>query len=550
MPAAVSVEDAQLTKTEELRRLIDDLLLAQGQRRDGQLEAVGYARVSKDPYKKGLSVQGQIRLIFDEAKRRGWFVTAVFFDNHRSASIYATKVREEFDRMVEHLRDSGVDVLAYWESSRTSRDLEVYVPMRKLSKHLGLKWHYNGNTYDFTNYDDQFRTALDVVLSEREVEQMRARVKGGIERAAKMGNPHGGPCPYGYIRSHDAGGLIGQDLDETPRVTLTTAYLPVDQQILYTPAEIVKEIFDRLASGDSCWNVARDLTKRGIVPAKGGKWNARSIGGIARNEAYLGWRTHKGTRAGRGMWPAIIEDEATYDTVQARLADPKRRKSRSNKACNLLSLIATCGECGGRLGTAMKYGALKDGEAYKTYICRGHGDGMGRASAACVSIRCEKLDAYVETLIIARMSDPQALDWLVRPDDLKAVQAAEEAAALRGKLDAWRAKAASGEVDPDEYADITAGLRKKISDLEAKAVPVWVPPAVRELANGQAQQVWDSLTVAAKRDIIRCLMTIRLKKGGIGKRRFDPKRVEFDWLLDNGRPAGRQRQTRAASPSI
>lgn len=542
MPA-VKEDTTALSKTDELRKLADDLLLSQGERQDGQLEAVGYARVSKDPYKKSLSVEGQIKLIFEEAKRRGWYVTAVFIDNHRSASVYATKVREEFDRMVEHLKDGSADVLAYWESSRASRDLEVYVPMRKLSKKLGLKWHYNGNTYDFTNYDDQFRTALDVVLSEREVEQMRARVKGGIERAAKMGIPHGGPCPYGYLRRHDATGLISQDLDETPRVTTATADLAEDEQILFTPVEIVKEIYDRLAAGDSCWNVMKDLNVRGI-PAVRGKWTTRTIRTIATSQVYIGWRTHKGTRTARGMWPAIIEDETVFDTLQVRLTDPARKKSRSNKAVNLLSCLARCGECGGNLGTNRKEKALKGGLGYKTYVCRGRGDGTG--PTACVSIRCEKLDAYVEEIIITRLSDPSALEWLVRPDDSGAAKAAEEAAALRAQVERYKAKAANGQMDVDDYLEITAGLKKKAADLETKAAPEWIPPTVRELAGEQAQQVWDGLSIAAKRDIIRCILSIGLMKGGVGRRPFDPARVRLEWLLDNGRPANRKDKRRPA----
>jgi hypothetical protein len=69
-----------------------------------------------------------------------------------------------------------------------------------------------------------------------------------------------------------------------------------------SPAYIVREIFDRLAGGDSVAGIRRDLESRrvrvarprtrGGVPGGEYRWSPRSIRDIATNPFYIGKRVY------------------------------------------------------------------------------------------------------------------------------------------------------------------------------------------------------------------------------------------------------------------
>ena len=58
-------------------------------------------------------------------QRNDWTVVAVFSDNDRSASRYATKARPEHRKLIKFIESGNADVLVTWESSRAQRDLRL-----------------------------------------------------------------------------------------------------------------------------------------------------------------------------------------------------------------------------------------------------------------------------------------------------------------------------------------------------------------------------------------------------------------------------------------
>src|SRR5215218_4342778 len=91
-----------------------------------RLRAVIYTRVSSDPNERGRSVgeqEAECRAVCD---REGWAVVAVYSDNDRSASRYATKARPEYKRLINAVDAGETDVLVTWEPSRAQRDLAAY----------------------------------------------------------------------------------------------------------------------------------------------------------------------------------------------------------------------------------------------------------------------------------------------------------------------------------------------------------------------------------------------------------------------------------------
>ncbi|WP_083936889.1 recombinase family protein [Longispora albida] len=419
---------ARIDLARGLRELADRLVSSQPPCGSGQPVAFLYARASKDDRVQGYgrSVESQIEDQFADAARRGWYVRAIFMDNNLSASPYATKERPEFEAMVGRIRRGECDIVAYWEASRSTRDLALYAELRKTSRELGVRWFYNGTLFDLDNYDDRFRTALDIVLAEREVDLLSARVRKGITKAARAGLPHGGPAPYGYVRLYDphTREFVAQQPDLEPRWAVSAD----GQRFTYSKAMVAAYVIKRIAGGDSCHRLMRALNHAGVLGFRDGLWTARHIRLLALNPTYAGWRVLRGQKARRGVWPALVSD-GLHEAAVRRLKDPRRRTSRDCRAKYLLSYLAVC-VCGAPLGIGRGGRKASDGGAggYMQYNCK-----AGR----CTSIRVERLDAYVEAVLIERLSDPAALDWLVRPDDHEAFRAGEEAAEVRAQLQQW-----------------------------------------------------------------------------------------------------------------
>ena len=65
----------------------------------------------------------------------------------------------------------GLDVLVTWEASRAQRDLDAYLELRRLCAASGVRWAYSGTVYDLAHGSDRFRTGLDALVAEDEVEK-------------------------------------------------------------------------------------------------------------------------------------------------------------------------------------------------------------------------------------------------------------------------------------------------------------------------------------------------------------------------------------------
>jgi len=152
-----------------------------------------YARVSQDDSGRARSVGEQLAECRAVCAREGWSVDAVFEDNDRSASRYATKARPAFAELEAAIGERRFDVLVTWEASRLQRDLAVYVRLRDACRRAGVSWCYSGQLIDLANPDDSFRATLDAALAERESDITRSRVLRALRANAVAGRPATAP---------------------------------------------------------------------------------------------------------------------------------------------------------------------------------------------------------------------------------------------------------------------------------------------------------------------------------------------------------------------
>lgn len=455
------------------------------------MRAAIYARVSSDPRDKGRSVAEQEQECRAWVEQAGWNLLGVYRDNDRSASRYARKERPDWQRLTEDLSRGRVDVLVAWEVSRATRDRVVWAALVEACLDRDVKLCVGGKLHDLSDPDDAFTLDLASSLAVRESGVTRKRVLRAVRANAQAGRPHGRVL-YGYRRTFDpvTGESTGQVPDETT-------------------AAVVREAARRVLAGETPYAVAQDLNRRGVpTPREGKGWDLTQVKRLCVNPGYAGRRVHRGKVVGPASWPPILE-EATHDALVARLGDPARRTQRDSAVRHLLSGIAVCGACGGRMRVQKNRGSLG-------YICV---DGLH------VSRKETDADGVVEAFAVATLSRPEVLAHMAADEDDATREAVQEAQGLRARLEGFYDAAAAGELTPAALARIEAQLLPKIADAAERAKPSHLVPIVSDVAGPGAAERWGTLTIPQKREIIRALFDVRIMPVGKGKRTFDPESV-------------------------
>ncbi|MGB3708924.1 recombinase family protein [Gordonia sp. (in: high G+C Gram-positive bacteria)] len=470
------------------------------------MRAIIYCRVSSDPSQRGKSVSEQEKECREVAAREGWDVAEVLVDNDIGASRYSRGSRLAYAQLDKILRNG--DVLITWEASRAQRDLAAYLELRELCAERGVRWCYSGRVHDLSRGDDRFTTGLDALLAEKEVEQTRDRVLRAVRARAAAGRPHGKP-PYGYriARDPETGQSVGRipDPETAPRV-----------------AEIVR----RVLSGDSMYSICQDFTAREIPRPRSGErtssWNVTTVRRIAENPAYAGLRVHRGLVVGPGTWEPIVSVD-DHDRAKAIIANPDRntRPKTGDGPTWLLSGILTCAHCGSICTRTQTRGK-------PIYSCNGRRH-QETGLRYCTGRVIERVDPFVTEAIIRRLEGQDLVDDLFE-SDTEYRAAADEAAALRRRLDGFTDAAAEGEVSPTALARIEAKLLPQIDAAEQRA-RLRLTPLVTVMRGADARERWDTLSIIDKRELIRALTaSITLAKVGRGRKTYaDGDGIAINW---------------------
>ncbi len=341
---------------------------------------------------------------------------------------------------------------------------------------------------DVSRTDDSFQTGLDILLAEREVDQTRERVLRSMRANAASGRPHG-KLTYGYTREYDprSGALVRQIIHEEQAV-------------------VVRESAKRVLAGESIASIAKDFNRRGIKAPRSAEWVPTQIKRILVNPAYIAQRVHQGKVIGKADWPPIL-DEVTFRRCVTRLTDPSRKFTDEHAAKYLLSGIAVCGVC----GSTVKARPQRNG--YFSYVCK----------SFCVARKMDCVDLLIETLVVARLSQPDAM----LEDDEDTNPALEAIRDKRCRLEEFYDSAANGEISAAALARIEAKLLQEIEGLEKTLRRSAVPTSVHDLADNP--EVWQSLPISVKREIIKLLMQVRIMKSERGRKVFDPNQIEIEW---------------------
>jgi site-specific DNA recombinase len=462
------------------------------------MRAVIYARVSDDERQDHRSVGEQELECREAATGHGWTVDKVFTDNSRSASRYATKVREEYERLLAYLAEAPVDVLILWESSRGGRELERWAGMLNLCRRRGVLIHVvtHERTYDLKKSRDWKVLAEDGVNNAYASDETSERVLRTVRTQAAKGKPHG-KLLYGYKREYDARGVFVAQVEHPEQ------------------AAVVREAARRIKAGDSLYAIAADFNARAIPAPRGGQWIPTQIKRICVNPAYAGLRVHQGAVVGPAVWAALL-DEETFSACVRRLTDPARKTLRDTSLKHMLS-GALKGACGGRMRVLKSRG-------YLTYSC---------TVDFCTAVRTDRVEKAVSLFVTERLENPDILEAIASRGDIAAAGAKSRVRELRLRLDGFYEAAALGHITPGALAKIEARLAPEIEAAEAQAVYAPVPQLLRDVAGPGARERWETLTVGQKRELVNLVADLRLSRTVRGSRFTHWRLAESRWVGDD-----------------
>ncbi|MFF8534121.1 recombinase family protein [Streptomyces sp. NPDC015532] len=500
--------------------------------------------------RRGFSVREQLDASQGDADRLGVNIVEDFIDDDRSASRFRDREREEFERMIEWIETGKLDIVLAWGSSRLQRDLDIYTRLRNTCATHGVLWCYGGKVYDLSNKDDRFRTGLDALLGEREVDELRDNVKRTLRANAATGRPHG-ITPYGYRRVYDekTGAFlrVEKDPEQAPivleickRVADGEPYKTIakDLQARGVPAPALRwtkgmvvrlshekpenpahealwrETVERLAQGEAELSIARDYNERD-EPLIAAVWHGATIKDYATDIRYTGARTHHGVVTNEEAWPEIVPPRI-YAKCQALITakGSKPSNSRPGVAKYLLSSIMCCSEC--------EHPVVSDPTEYgMNYQCKT--PGKNGAKGYHVSGKQAPIDKYVLGVLFDWLASPAFVEAYTKGDEElqeKIANAQAEAEMLKARLEEFRDKAAEGKLDADGLAAMEARLKPKIEKAEADAKTLRAPSVVADLAGAsreEIEKVWPQLKVAQQRLIVESLLEIKLHPVGKGR---------------------------------
>lgn len=425
-----------------------------------------------------------------------------YVDDGLSASRYARKARDDFEKLVADLRSGptgresrfGADVLMLWESSRGSRKVGEWVSFIELceAKQVRIWVTTHERLYDPCNGRDRKSLLEDAVDSEYESYKTHRRVARTAGIQARKGRPYGfAPDGMRPVYNEKTGKL------------LTWVENP-------DRSHIAKELFRLLEAGVTLTEIARRFGDKGYRNLSGSPFRRSQLRDMATRHSYAGLRSHRG-EVYEGIWDGIVPVDRFWN-VQRILGAPHRKTTRNGRARHELTGALWCAICGSLPRVAM------NNSRKPVYRCGNE----------CWMIQKDPVDDY----IIGTRAEPGALmSYLARKDlyQLLAAPGSDEAAVRDVQVRLAQARAELEEMEQAtaktlaEVQVLGRSIEEKRADvkqLEDHEQELTLPPAILNMIR-PGRNVWDSweaAPISARREVVRVVLSPR----GLGRLSIRP----------------------------
>ena len=380
--------------------------------------------------------EGQLAEAQSTARQLHAEVVGVYSDEGKSAKTGQLKHRGDFARLVADARAKKFDVVIAANVDRLTRTESfaelgaIYGPLQDAGVKVATT---GGQILDLNSPDGQLLAMFEAWRSGRENAARRDRTIRGRARTASAGKPPG-RAPWGL------------------------RYVEGEGWQLTAAAPLVREMFERVAKGESTDAIAADMHRRGVaVPrkvfrGKAVRWHRATVYGVVVREAYRGrWRANRDVVI---PVPAIVDDRL-WTAAQEALLVAKRRGLRRTRHVYLMEAVARCALCHGRINIhCSSSGAGKP--TYRYYYCENRRRGAYGERCALPMHRVEHVDERVWAAVSEFVSRPDLVAEAVARRDGAAGTDATRAAS---DLDGWRRQLDRlGELETDTLALCRRGV--------------------------------------------------------------------------------------------
>lgn len=284
------------------------------------------------------SIEGQLHVCRQYAESNGLEIIGEYIDRAMTGT---SDKRPEFQRMISDSESGHFESVLVYKLDRFARNRYDSALYKKKLRQNGVS---------VISATEQLSDTPEGILMEAIIEgmdefysaELGRKLRRGREMSFRKGRFIGKRPPFGFaVRD----GMIALDEERVP---------------------IVREIFERYASGEKQAHIVADLNRRGIPNAAGNPWNKGNLSYMFQCRLYIGEYTLKSVDMVQSC-PAIISREL-YDKVQAVKADSVHRSRECKTNYNyVLTGHMTCAKCGAAVcGVSMSHGK------YHYYQCHKH----------------------------------------------------------------------------------------------------------------------------------------------------------------------------------
>lgn len=448
-----------------------------------------YTRISQARHGTVAGVERQEADCRARAEAEGWTVVRVYSDNNASA--YAQKKRPQFLALcaaAERREFHGILVYSSDRLWRVASDLEDLLDLVKRTK-VQILSCVSGNI-DLSTSDGRTKARVYGALAQGESEKMAERVRRQKLEAARGGSWGGGSRPYGYrVVKVEGKGSTRLEVDEAE-------------------AAVIREMAERVLSGERLLRVLRDMNARGVTTSTGKPWRYRTAHEMLRGPLTAGLRQHHDELYEADWTPILSRDQWAR---LAALLQPTPRQGTPTR--HLLTGLVVCRDCGARM-----MGHLRDGR-------REYRAGMSHLEAGCGRRIAGQLDDFVVAQVLRLLGThlsyflPHVVEDI--PEDPSTYQAKIEELAndyyVRGTMAKSTFERTMEALEAAREAAHESVLRA------AAASPLTTLHDVDDI-----ERAWSHLTFDQQRAVLVAVVeSIEVGRAVRGRNRFDPTRVRL-----------------------
>lgn len=407
---------------------------------DSELQdAVIYARYSSHA-QKDTSIEDQVTDCEAYAKLNNLRIVKIYADRHLSGT---TDKRPQFQQMLKDAAHSHWKYVVVWKTDRFARNRYDSATYKYRLKRYGVR---------VLSAKESIPEGPEGILLEAVLEgsaeyysaNLAQNIRRGMRSNALNCMVNNGSLPFGYCKGEDGRFAIRE-----------------------AEAEVVREIFRKVAQGFPLVDIANDLNGRGIRTKHGNLWGKNSFHRMLVNESYMGVYSYSDIRIEDGM-PAII-DKTQFLEVQQKLKTKKNPRGRHRENGDyILTGKLFCAMCGNPMVGVS--GTARNGALHYYYSCQNR-----RYSRGCTKENVPR--EWIERVVVQATMDyvlqPDVIDWIA--DRVMEFQEREgNSAQLQGLRDqlAENEKSTANMMKAIEAGIITASTKQRLLELEADAARI------------------------------------------------------------------------------